>query len=86
MSLSIDPELQDYIKTCAKEDGVSYSKLMRDLVIKYLVEKDKWVMVEKTKEHIPVVLKIPVELRGDERLRDWLQSRADAIANKLLGG
>jgi hypothetical protein len=82
MSLSIDPELQDYIKTCAKEEGVSYSQFVRNLVIKCVVEKDQWVMVKKSDEFTPVVLKIPSELKGVE-LREWLEVRTNAIVQKL---
>jgi metal-responsive CopG/Arc/MetJ family transcriptional regulator len=84
MSLSLEPELHEYLKEYAKQEGISASKLVRDIVDKYLVKKDKLIVVEKSEEHIPVVLKIPADLRGDDRLREWLQVRCDAIASKLV--
>ena len=83
MSLSIEPEIHDLLKKHALEDGVSVSRLIRDLVEKHLINKDKFTVIEHNDDIIPVVLKIPVKLRGDARIRDWLKVRCDAIANKL---
>jgi predicted methyltransferase len=83
MSLSIEPETQEYLKNSAKEQGVSVSKLVRNLVEKFLMRKDKVTIVEHSDQYIPVVLKIPSELRGDERVKTWLMLRAEALGNKL---
>lgn len=83
MSLSIEPEMQDLLKKYAKEEGVSVSKLIRDLVEKYLVKRDTLTVIEQTDEFIPVVLKVPSNLRGDEKVKEWLKIRCDAVAQKL---
>ena len=83
MSLSINPEMQDYIKRVAEEEGVSVSKLICDLIEKYLVNKEKITVIEHNEDSIPVVLKIPVSLKGSEKVKDWLQVRCNAIAQKL---
>lgn len=86
MSLSIEPEMQDELKKYAKEEGVSVSKLLRDLVEKYLVNRDKFTIIEHNDEFIPVVLKVPSDLRGDPKVKDWVQSRCDAVVQKLSNG
>jgi hypothetical protein len=83
MSLSIEPEMQDFLKKSAKEQGISVSKLVRSLVDKYLMKKEKVTVVEYSEEYIPVVLKIPAELRGDPKVKQWLNLRAEALGNKL---
>lgn len=83
MSFAVEPDMQDLIKKYALEDGVSSSKLIRNLVDKYLLNKDKVTIIDHSDEYIPVVLKIPVKLRGDSRLKDWLKAKSEAIANKL---
>ena len=83
MSVSIEPELQDLLKKYALEEGVSVSKLIRTLVEKHLLNKDKVTIVEHSDDYIPVVLKIPSKLRGDARIKDWLKIKCGAIADKL---
>ena len=83
MSFAVDPDMQDLIKKCSLEDGISSSKLLRNLVDRYLLNKDKTIIIEYDEETIPVVLRIPVKLRGDSRLKDWLKAKSEAIANKL---
>lgn len=75
MSLSVEPEMQDKLKRHAKTRDVSVSKLVRDLVDKYLVAED---------DVIPVILKIPTKLRGDqENLQRWMDTKSSAIVKAL---
>lgn len=75
MSLSVEPEMQDKLKRYAKTRDVSVSKLVRDLVDKYLVAED---------DIIPVILKIPTKLRGDqENLQKWMDTKSSAIVKAL---
>ena len=75
MSLSIEPEMQEKLKKYAKIRDVSVSKLIRDLVDKYLVAEE---------DVIPVILKIPTKLRGDEEnLQKWIDMKATAIVRAL---
>lgn len=83
MSLSIEPALQDYIKREAKQDGISASKLICNLVQKYLVDRDKMTIIEHNDEQIPVVLKVPANLRGTEQVKSWLASRMLALGDRL---
>ena len=75
MSLAMEPSMQDILKQYAKKKNVSVSKLVRDLVEKYLVTED---------QYIPVILKIPVALRGNEHgLKEWMNKKSDAIVKAL---
>jgi len=78
MSLSIKPELQERAKQEAKEEGISASKFLSGLVQKYVVDRDKLIIIEKSDEQLPVVLKIPRGLSEPE-LQKWLQIRVGAI-------
>ena len=83
MSFSVEPDMEEEIKKYALEEGISSSKLLRNLVDKFLLNRDKITVIEHGSEIIPVVLKIPATLRGDDRIRDWLRAKCNAIANKL---
>lgn len=95
MSLSIEPETKDWLDVYSKEEGESASKIIRECVKKYLINRDQITVVEKppdkvtivehSDEYIPVVIKIPSTLRDDPKVKDWLQVRCDAIASKLGG-
>ncbi len=76
LSLSGFPsEMQDYLDKCAKKKGITRSKLLRDLVDKYLVLDE---------DVIPVILKIPAALKGDqEGLQKWLDARSKGIVKAL---
>ena len=78
MSLSIKPELQERVKREAKEEGISASKFISGLVEKYVVDRDKVIIIEKAEDQFPVVLKIPRGLDEIE-LQKWLQVRVGAI-------
>ena len=78
VSLSIDPEMHETLKTSAKKLGTSVSKLVRDLVDKHLN------LVVNDDEDIPVILKIPIHLKEDpEGLEQWLNAKTKAIAKAL---
>lgn len=76
MSLSIDLEVQDKLKLAAKQQTKgNVSKLVRKLVDKFLVMDE---------DVIPVFLKIPAELKGDESgLKSWLEIKTTALAKVL---
>lgn len=79
VSLSLDPEMHDLIKNSAKKLGhKNVSQLIRDLVSKYLD-----LMINENDE-IPVIIRIPGNLRGDrDGMREWLHRKSDAIAKVL---
>jgi hypothetical protein len=79
MSLSLDPEMYELIKSSAKKLGhKNVSQLIRDLVSKYLA------LLVNDSEDIPVILRIPNHLRGNAtELRSWLDQKSDAITNAL---
>jgi hypothetical protein len=78
MSLSIEPEMQDLLKASAKKAGCSVSHLIRDLVNKHLT------LIVNEGEEIPVILKVPTHLKGDEAgLRQWLTVKVEAIVKAL---
>ena len=75
MSLSVDLEIQDRLKRVAKRRDVSVSKLIRDMVDKFLNDDDNVDMV---------ILKVPKTLKEDqEGLRSWLNTRFESVAAKL---
>lgn len=76
MSLSLDPDTQDKLRLHAKQKtNGNVSKLIRDMVDKFLVIED---------DVIPVILRIPIHLKGDqENLKTWLDSRVNAVINAL---
>jgi len=75
MSLSIESDMQDKIKEYAKSRKVSVSKLIRDLVEKYLINEE---------DVFPIILKVPTKLKEDpESLQKWLETRVGAIVKAL---
>jgi hypothetical protein len=84
MSLSMDEELQALLTKTAKENNISRSELVRNLVTKFIVSGKKTTVVEHDADHIPVVLKIPVTLKGKgEELKTWLDTKVNALVAKL---
>lgn len=69
-------EMQLKLKRVKEKKGYkSVSKLIRDLVDKYVSEDD---------DVIPVVLKVPAQLRGNaDALRQWLTNRVPAVVTAL---
>lgn len=84
MSLSIDEGLQDVLTKAAKENNISRSELIRNLVNKFIVGSKKTTVVEHDEHHLPVVLKIPISLKGNAHgLQEWLDLRVAALVSKL---
>ncbi|MCK9458338.1 MAG: ribbon-helix-helix protein, CopG family [Proteobacteria bacterium] len=78
MSISLPLEMQELLDVSAKKMGWNKSELLRKLITKGLD------LVVVDGEEIPVILKIPNELRGQpEVLRKWLYQKSDAITTKL---
>jgi hypothetical protein len=78
MSLSVEPEMQEHLKKVAKKKQESVSKLVRDLIQKYLPDGDGDDAVDT------VILKIPRELRQDPvKLREWVEVRVSGIVKAL---
>jgi len=77
MSLSVDPEIQERLKSVAKKRNVSVSKLVRDLIEKYLGNDDD-------SHEITVILKIPKHLKEDPpELERWMSLRMEGIVKAL---
>lgn len=76
MSLSLDPDTQDKLRLHAKQKtNGNVSKLIREMVEKFLVLED---------DVIPVILRIPIHLKGDsENLKTWLETKLQAV-HKVL--
>lgn len=75
LSLSMDTDIQEKLKSVAKKRNVSVSKLVRDLADKFLNEEDNVDMV---------ILKVPKNLRkNDVALKDWLSQRVEAVIGTL---
>lgn len=75
LSLSMSQDMQEQLKKCAKKKNVSVSKLVRDLIEKYLVIDD---------EVVPVILRVPANLKGNEEgLNQWLQAKVAAVSKAL---
>ncbi len=78
MSISLPLEMQERLDVSAKKMGWNKSELLRKLITKGLD------LVVVDEEEIPVILKIPAELRGQpDALRAWLYQKSDAITKKL---
>ncbi len=76
MSLSLDPDTQDKLRLHAKQKtNGNVSKLIREMVEKFIVVED---------DVIPVILRIPIDLKGDqENLQKWLGARMQAVVKAL---
>lgn len=79
MSLSLDPEMHDLIKSSAKKLGhKNVSQLIRDLVSKYLD------LLVNDSDDMTVILRIPNHLKeNSEELRSWLDQKSEAITKAL---
>ena len=79
MSLSVTQDVRDTLRISAKNKGVSVSSLVRELVEKHLS------LVVPEGNEIPVILKIPGELKGkEEELRHWLEVKSNTIVKALV--
>ena len=78
MSIAIDPAMKSLLTVSAKTLGCSVSELIRTLVNKHLD------LIISDDETIPVILKIPVSLRGNAKeLQNWFDARVKMIVKKL---
>ena len=90
MSVSVEPKMHELLHATAdklrakevdanKKSRISASKVVRDLVEKHLP-----LMVPEG-DKIPVILEIPVSLKGNEDgLRQWLAQKIEIIINQLV--
>lgn len=76
VSFSMPMDMQQKLKRVKEKKGIkSVSKLIRDLVDRYVTEDD---------DVVPVVLKVPTQLRGNpEALRQWLDNRIPSVITAL---
>lgn len=79
MSLSLDAEMYDLVKSSSKKLGhKNVSQMIRDLISKYLD------LLVNDKDEIPIILRVPSELRNDPKeLEDWLSVRTQALVKAL---
>lgn len=78
ISLSIDPDLHDTLIDLKKKRGESVSKIVTDLVERFVG------IAASDEEIVPVVLKIPAHLREDpESMQQWLDCRTKAVIKCL---
>jgi uncharacterized protein (DUF1778 family) len=77
ISLSMEEEKHELLKNAAKKSGDSVSELVRKL-LEYID------LIVNDGETVPVVLKIPVELKDNkEELEKWLDARKEYIMKNL---
>jgi len=88
MSIAIEPQLHESVKEYAKRKGMSTSSYIGELVHKALkinIDEEPIVVGKPVDEKIiPVVLKIPSDLKGQkENLTKWLASQCIALVKSL---
>lgn len=79
MSLSLDSEMYDLVKSSSKKLGhKNVSQMIRDLISKYLD------LLVNDKDEIPIILRIPSELKENPKeLEEWLSVRTKALVKAL---
>lgn len=79
ISLSLEPDMHELVKTSAKKMGhKNVSQMFRDLISKYLD------LLVNDKDETHVIIRIPNSLLEDkDKLRLWLNTKAKAIADAL---
>lgn len=78
VSLSMSPEMHENITLAAKKEGVPLSNLVCTLIDKYLG------LLVNDGEEIPIIIKIPVELRTkEEEFRQFMSVKSEAIVGAL---
>jgi len=88
MSIAIDPDLHVELKRYAKRRGQSASSYVQNLIEKAMkidVDEEPIILGKPVDESIlPVVLKIPTTLKGDEEaLGAWMETQRAKIVKKL---
>ena len=77
-SIAMDQDMKELLKVSAIKMKSTSSKIVRELIEKYLD------LVVRDKEEIPVVIRIPTEKLGDpDTLKTWLVWKAENIAKAL---
>lgn len=75
MSIAVDTNTQDILKTLAEQKQTTVSKLVRGVIEKYLNVDNSF---------DTIVLKIPVELKSDsDKLREWIEAKIPGIVSSL---
>jgi hypothetical protein len=79
VSLSLDPEMHEQIKSSARKLGhKNVSQVIRDLVSKYLC------LLANDSDDVPVIIKIPSRLKDNpNELKAWLYQKSEAITKAL---
>jgi hypothetical protein len=79
MSLSLDPEMYELIKSSAKKLGhKNVSQMIRDLISKYLD------LLVNDSDDTPIILRVPSSVKENpEELRSWLNSKVENITKAL---
>jgi len=79
MSLSLDSEMYDLVKSSSKKLGhKNVSQMIRDLISKYLD------LLVNDNDEIAIILKIPSSLKNKpEELKSWLSVKSDAVLKAL---
>tara|TARA_Y100000034_G_scaffold136518_1_gene213546 strand:- start:6450 stop:6836 length:387 start_codon:yes stop_codon:yes gene_type:complete len=76
LSLQLDDDAQNILSEAVRNKGTSESEVVSNAIKRFVVTDDK----------VPIVLKIPSEVRSDRKgLSDWLQVRVKYIVDKLAG-
>ena len=88
MSIAIDPDLHVELKRYAKRRGQSASSYVQNLIEKAMkidVDEEPIILGKPVDESIlPVVLKIPASLKGDEDgLGAWMETQRAKLVKKL---
>lgn len=88
MSIAIRPELHDECKRVAKRKGKSASEYIGDLIeqaVKLNPDEDVMVIGKPVDEEVvPVILKVPVALKGNhEQLEKWLTVQTNGILKAM---
>jgi metal-responsive CopG/Arc/MetJ family transcriptional regulator len=79
MSLSLDSEMYDLVKSSSKKLGhKNVSQMIRDLISKYLD------LLVNDNDEIAIILKIPSSLKNKpEELKSWLSVKSEAVLKAL---
>jgi hypothetical protein len=88
MSIAIEPDLHNELKSYARKKGLSVSAYIGTLVskaVKLPIDDDPVIVGKPADEDVvPVMLKIPANLKGDKvNLEAWLAAQVAGIVNKL---
>jgi hypothetical protein len=88
MSISIDPDMHEELKRYAKTKGMQaspYVCLLINKALKLAIDEDPVIVGKPANEDvIPVVLKVPGNLKGNpESLKKWMDNQTAGLVNKL---